>query len=266
MLFFAVVFAGVNMPLFADIESSNTAPTCDYGTLAAYSGDVDLKAEYEANVIELHWYNQDTEIAVQAEAQTCTYDTTFPLPSEQPTRAGYQFGGWKVKTFDFATLTSLQNGAERWAIGLNNNVDYCLHLINVSCDSDNMFTELERHEWAALFDTGLLYGKGYCSAKSGNNTNTTWSTNSTSSWLSTYDQLEIVGGDKLNCWCQATGWKPSSNNASGRIYKRSSAFEYWVFVDSSRNESGCTQLCSWYCANRALSSYNFRRALFTISQ
>lgn len=98
-VFCVIAVMGVNLPLFASgIAANDNSPMCDYGTLESYTGPVGLQAEYEANTINLHWYNQDQEITVQVAAQTCSYDGVLHLPTEKPTRAGYQFDGWTLQT------------------------------------------------------------------------------------------------------------------------------------------------------------------------
>ncbi len=93
----SVAWAGFNA-FASGIEAGTAAPTCDYGTLESYTGPVGLQAEYEPNQINLHWYNQNQELTVQSAAQTCVYDGVLTPPSTQPTRNGYQFDGWTVRS------------------------------------------------------------------------------------------------------------------------------------------------------------------------
>lgn len=94
---FSVAWAGFNA-FATGIDAGTSAPTCDYGTLASYTGPVGLEASYDPNVIDLHWYNQGTEMTVQTAAQTCTYDGVLTIPDNPPTRTGYDFNGWTVQT------------------------------------------------------------------------------------------------------------------------------------------------------------------------
>lgn len=57
-----------------------------------------LHARFEPNTIDISWYNGSEQITndVNADA-TCTYNDTFNLPSP-PSKPGYDFGGWRVKT------------------------------------------------------------------------------------------------------------------------------------------------------------------------
>jgi len=240
MLFFAVVFAGVNMPLFADIESSNTAPTCDYGTLAAYSGDVDLKAEYEANVIELHWYNQDTEIAVQAEAQTCTYDTTFPLPSEQPTRAGYQFGGWQVVN-PLRNLDVSTGGSVGYSINLYNGTNRCRQDTTEIVCSNAAFNDLTVNKWKEVFDYGTLYGVSKCS--------------STPAGQATTGTPENTAGGY--CWCHATGFIPV-----GETDIKTVPNSPWVAYGSNPSQGFCEINCPSECTTIVGNMQSVRREMY----
>ncbi len=172
---------------------------------------------------------------------------------------------------DFSTLTSLSTGEKRWAKGLFQNADYCWYkegtgyATQVSCDSDIEFEELELHEWKVQFSTGTMYGTGYCSAKSGNHSSYTWPTNDSSNWLATYDTLESTSGEKKYCWCQATGWKPSTNNPDGTIYAQSSvsASSAWVLGTGYGSAAYCAQSCADRCSSNALYYSAFRRAVAT---
>ena len=70
--------------------SSNTHHTC-----SANLGHI-MHATRTANVINLRWYDRDTELTVQPAAQSCTYGEKITLPDTIPTRQGYIFSGWRL--------------------------------------------------------------------------------------------------------------------------------------------------------------------------
>ena len=256
-----------------DIGATATSADCTEPTLGTYSGNAKFDAKWTANTIPLRWYNNNTLMQnVNTESNTCNYDGALTIPTIAPERTGYIFAGWKVRpTMDFSTLTSLPNGQKRWAKGYYSNTNYCWYKegtgnsTQVSCASDSEFRELEKHEWKIQFSSGTMYGTGYCSAKSGNTSSLTYPTNTSSNWLATYDTLENTSGTKQYCWCQATGWKPSTNNPENTIYGQSSdsASSAWVFIYSRGTAAHCAQYCAHDCSNSALGASAFRRALAT---
>ncbi|MBQ3785502.1 MAG: InlB B-repeat-containing protein, partial [Alphaproteobacteria bacterium] len=93
---FSILFSA---PTFADpdISSSASSADCKYAPLETYSGTSNLSANWSANEIDLHWYNDDTELTVPAASQSCTYDGTLTPPATIPTKTGYTFKGWTVR-------------------------------------------------------------------------------------------------------------------------------------------------------------------------
>ena len=82
-----------------DITAGTNNPGCNNAVLHTYSGPTDLEAEYTANTINLKWYGADGEITTVPNAsKTCTYDGAITLPTTNPTRTGYTFAGWQVRS------------------------------------------------------------------------------------------------------------------------------------------------------------------------
>ena len=69
--------------------------TCDTNVLNTDTGPVNLRAEFEPENINLHWYNGDNQITVPTASNSCTYDTPISLPAN-PVKPGYKFKGWKI--------------------------------------------------------------------------------------------------------------------------------------------------------------------------
>ena len=80
------------------IASNSASAPCTNNTLETYSGNSNLSADWQPNVIKIDWYNDDDVLSVQSTAQTCTYDGSLTIPSTAPTKTGYTFAGWTVKT------------------------------------------------------------------------------------------------------------------------------------------------------------------------
>ena len=59
-----------------------------FGSLGAY------ELQCVANSININWYNENE----LHESNQCTYDGTITLPSTNPTKVGYTFSGWKLRT------------------------------------------------------------------------------------------------------------------------------------------------------------------------
>ena len=97
LIFSSVSFADPN------IASDANSADCKNSTLETYSGTSNLTAGWEANTINLHWYNGNTELTVPSESQSCVYDGAL-IPLE---REGYTFAGWRVRDLPYG-YTRLQ--------------------------------------------------------------------------------------------------------------------------------------------------------------
>ncbi len=85
----------ISLPSFAtDVTGGET---CDTDVLNTDTGPVNLRAEFEPEVINLKWYNGNNQITVPTASNSCTYDTPISLPAN-PVKPGYKFKGWKVFT------------------------------------------------------------------------------------------------------------------------------------------------------------------------
>ena len=184
-------------------------------------------------------------------SNTCVYDGGLTIPNP-PSRTGYTFTGWRVRPqMDFSTIPTNMDGTERWAIGRENNIEYCLYDTTtgaawyVDCNSDNTYRELQTYEWKVKFSHGELYGMSGCS-----------STNGTVAQPGT-----PTIGTGIYCWCKATGYKGiNANQISGPLYTLS-----WVYNNKRNSAAHCTQTCAASCANRAELRSDFRTTFFGIS-
>ena len=260
-MLFALIFT---TPLFASgIGANETSASCDNATLEAYSGTVNVEIDWIPNTIETRWYNGNTLVdTTNTNANSCEYGDVLNRPTN-PTRTGYTFTGWTVQPeMDFATIPNV-GGTDRWATGEDSNHNYyCWHGKGVSVAREDCnlstYNDLALNEWKVQTNYGTVYGAGYCSAKSGDNSGYSW-LNDPSNWRSTFDELENASGNKIYCWCQATGYIPNNNNPNNIQYRPSNK-TYWIYC----NPFVCPDSCASYCANYVLGNAvsEFRMSLY----
>ena len=258
-----------------DIASNATTSTCDSGVLGATQGDVNFDAKWESNNVKLIWHDNNTVMqGLAAASNTCDYDGTLTIPATEPQRVGYTFAGWHVMpTVDASTLTALTTGTERWMRTYYNNHQYYWHASGTASATEvprgdyAEFNELNVNEWKVDYGNGTLkgslYGTSYCSAKSGNHHDGSWSTATSSDWLATHAELEqgTTTSNSRYCWCQATGWMAEGSSTLQALSSLSSASSQ-VFSHDNSSADSCANDCAAYCAPYALNVSAFRRALF----
>ena len=242
------IFSVYSVPSFATNVDSGEDATCDEDTLESQTGPVRLRAEYQPEVINLNWYDENgNQITVPNASNSCTYDTSINLP-DNPTKTGYTFKGWRVvPKFDLSTLDSAINGNGRYAHGVdieNNNTDSCM------CNGDtctcNTVSDLNQYEWKATFEYGTVYGETRCSSVSGEFTSTGNPTND----------------NGPHCWCRATKYKPNNDN----MMYETIASTPWIADYRQEGVSSCARNCGYYeCAFRVQTNSVFRSAVFGIS-
>ena len=230
------IFSFYSVPSFAsgiEADSSGAAlpADCDSDTLDTTSGTANLRADFEANRIDLRWYDSNTLLNVSStSSDKCTYDTTISLPTN-PTKTGYTFKGWKVRPeYDFSTLPTSGTGTEAWS---RNEPGHCLtgdseHINTRPCDS--RWNDLQDYEWKVIFNWGTVYGMGLCSSTAGTTNGETRTTKPTPAEYGLY------------CWCKATGYKANGGN----IKYASSKNLPWVYV--STDPYRCYEYCADYCS------------------
>lgn len=96
ILMISGLVACVACPSFAAV--TNGTDNCNYDTLGAYDGTVNLDADWTRNNLTLKWYNEGTEVTPDNEAaKSCDYDLGVTIPTNEPTKPGYRFNGWTVR-------------------------------------------------------------------------------------------------------------------------------------------------------------------------
>ena len=197
----------ISAPLFAtDIPSSASTANCKYSPLQVYSGTSNLEAGWQANTIQLHWYNGDTEIQnVPSVSQSCVYDGTLTPPATIPTKTGYTFKGWRVRS----NGNQQQSPIPSSVFSTNGDVfDY--HAIDES-DWNQNIDYWNAGEWAVeWYGTLAVYGESKCSLTDGTQYST--GTPDDLDWDPDGDVVADQYGTPVYCWCRATKYTPVSGN------------------------------------------------------
>ena len=213
--------------------------------METYSGTSNLTAGWEANTINLHWYNGNTELTVPSESQSCVYDGALNPPATIPTRTGYTFVGWRVRpTYNFSTLPTNQNGEKKWA---RTNMDTCGYkegngnISRVSC-SNSDFDDLGAMEWKVQFPWGMVYGMTMCSVTS-------------AAHATTGNPSNTSGG---YCWCKMTGYKSNDTLYAPSVATPWVCDSPSVLHDCNTNTFNCVAGCAYY----VLWDVTFRQRIF----
>ncbi|MFQ6696183.1 MAG: hypothetical protein ACLRFQ_02750 [Alphaproteobacteria bacterium] len=198
-----------------------------------------------ANTVELHWYDNDTELRVPTTSQSCEYGGTFDVPTPTP-REGYVFTGWRVRLCSLSGLDTSIDAPEdathyRWKP-----IDPTT--TNAYTMADHFGTEnssdLNNGEWAVTFSYGTVKGKAKCSSTKG-------------SWYAPGTPSDTKGH---YCWCQATNYTPNGGN------RCNVASPSWVYFDETwvEDASVCAGNCAFGCAG-VVYDPGLRQALFGVS-
>ena len=277
---FTFIFSSFADP---DIASSASSADCKYNPLETYTGTSNLQAGWEANTIQLHWYNGDDELTVASASQSCVYDGTLTPPTTIPTKTGYTFKGWRVKQAagcSFASSVCSLTGSG--VNGLTYNDEDSTTYGYYSHDGQNKENEstygLTAGGWAVK-DTsgGIIKGIASCNstkpnlwdtvmAGMSNGTmteeqamNTLWGTCNTDTFRPSNTFSSSSSGGQY-CWCKISSYKPSGGNVCNV------ASLSWVFVVGGESASGCANGCAGDCADLVMVDPVFRRAVFGVSQ
>lgn len=183
------------LPSFSSgIPSNTNSATCNNATLEKYSGTSNLQANWQANTINITWYNGDSQVA----SNSCTYGGALTIPSA-PSKTGYTFKGWRVRQAtggvcgltkntlrtlgNIGTATGYVNShnesgavscgslynynciysgdeyqGERW-----DDTDSCQYQANeISCSNSNV-SDLNTEEWKVNLSYGTFKGVASCS-------------------------------------------------------------------------------------------------------
>jgi ribosomal protein L7/L12 len=174
-------------PSFATgIGASAESADCDNGTLGTYDSPTTLAAQWNANTINLDFYDGEEKLS----SGQCTYDGGIELPND-PTKEGYEFSGWKVRRAAAAPQCSISD------------IDISIDGTEYGCTRLNGDTGVRESEygltpgsgeWATKFEYGIVKGVARCSLV-GSSTNQTGNPT---------DDVNTEGAKY--CWCKMTGY------------------------------------------------------------
>jgi len=224
-------------PAFAavgDLKITKTASNvpCTDTTLDTPTGPAALEADWTANTIRINW---DAKNGTTIPAGECTYDSTITLPTT-PTKTGYTFGGWTVKTGPAqCSLSGLDTS-------INGGISYGF-LSNDGTWSNNTSTYslTENGTWGITFSYGVVKGEALCSSTNG-------------TFKRTGDPTTTGGG--IYCWCRATSY--TANNADMCVVSAPA----WVFGDARGGGDDCANVCANRCAGTVQTNSSFRAVVF----
>ena len=285
---FAFIFTA---PLFAiiscDPSLNGDCPDCINSNLQTYSGTSNLQANWQANTIQLHWYNGDTEIQnVPSASQSCVYDGTLTPPATIPTKTGYTFKGWRVRQASNDCFASSVCGLNGSAVnGLTyNSSDSSTYGYNSNNGTNTHNTSTygltSTGTWAVKdTNNGVIRGIASCNS-TGSNTYDTMLAALMPGIIMTSEQFNALYGscssDAIKpsntfstsssgqyCWCKMTSYTPSGGSACNI------ASPSWVFFDDFGSASVCADYCASSCALAVLGNVvgldDFRRVVFGVS-
>ena len=153
-------------PIFADTVTTlpNNA-LCNETNLGTESGSADIEVVWTPNTINTTWYTGYGENGVYSSPTTCDYGDTINLPQTNPSRAGYAFAGWKLKTCSVPSSNLATNGTNGYGHGWWNNADYCYNIDSEgSWNTVNCSTvpDLSLNQWKTEFNYGTVRGIASC--------------------------------------------------------------------------------------------------------
>jgi len=279
----------LTVPAFATgISPSDTGDNmCVYDVLSTYTGPANLQAGWQANTIQLKWYNGDTQLSVQSAANNCTYDSGLTIPSTAPTKTGYTFAGWKIKAASNSCFVGPVCGLTS-SLAATDGTSSAYHGYyegdvcgtcdeNGDCDSATCAdTGLSLHEWKVEFSHGVVKGTASCNSTQP----TIWDTimagmmnetmteeqAMTALWGSCEsDAIQPAGTFSSSstgqyCWCHAESYTPtggSSCNVSSLA---------WVSGSGAYGSAdSCASGCAYRCASGVRNDSPFRAAVFGVA-
>jgi len=191
-----------------------------------------------ATDVGLAWYDNGSTISGPS---SCTVGGTFTPPTP-PARPGYRFAGWKAYVrCGIPDLDTSKRGAL-----------YAHTRLNGSDGSLESTYGLTRGsgQWAVLFSYGVVYGMANCNTTNGN------------TWGTVNNNLRTESSGQY-CWCQATGFTPTSNDYTGGPQCTvSPTSSRWVFHYEYGSSDVCASDCALQCGDVFRFHADFRSLLF----
>ena len=158
-----------SLPAFADTVTTlpNNA-LCNETNLGTESGSADIEVVWEPNTINTQWFTGYGENTAAASATTCEYGGTINLPQTNPSRPGYAFAGWKLRTDPMCGLERVDTRITpddytgdyvRWK-PLNGSSGFTMG--NYGYGMTENSSDLTNGEWEVIFSYGAVKGVSSC--------------------------------------------------------------------------------------------------------
>ena len=260
----ALIFA----PAFAtnDIASDANSASCTQPVLGTYEGATNFEAKWSPNPITLKWYDgyntTNNEVTPANDtAEECTYDGGLTIPSNPPSRNGYNFAGWTVRSGNSGGNSGSGNSGSGGACALTastlnslegNDSGYITDSRGeYGADSDNADTYglTADNTWATEFTDGtIIKGIASCNNTEGEDSGVPMQ----NAQFTTTDTGQY-------CWCKATSYNPSVGEACDV-----SVASLWVFSGAYRSSDDCAYDCAVSCADVVQAYAAFRAGMFGV--
>ena len=232
----AVILSLFSNSSFAYVTNSTSCNNSGLGNTAS-SGSATVNAVFEANEIDLVWYNDGAEIA---NAQgSCVYDSTITPPTLQ-SKTGYTFGGWtRVNACPANTFTNLDPSIYTtydadfvaWKpINGSNGSTVAQELDNgYLAAGEDRSSELDNNgEYLATLSYGTIKGLAKCSETNGGYRGSSGNPSDT---------------EGANCWCSVIGFTPAGGEYCSSMSKR------WAFYYRYGQPEYCLNGCARDCTS-----------------
>ena len=242
----SAIIAVMSCPAIALDGNDHIQPSptndCVESTLGTATGPANLEADWNANIINLEWYNEDTKLTVPTTSNTCRYDGQITLPSTNPEKTGYTFRGWQVRVAQQCLPSDFNYN------NITDSSPFGYTTLNGNAGDNESTYGLTRGsgEWVVDYgNAGVIKGMARCSLTSG-----TFSQPGNPT-----DNLNQEGAKY--CWCQINGFDANKDKEYCQVASPS-----WVFSYAYGSASGCASLCAFYCAGYVQDSSGFRATIF----
>ena len=165
LLLSSVVVMFAIMPAFADtVTTLPSNALCNETNLGTESGSADIEVVWTPNTITTQWFTGYGANGTAANATTCEYGGTINLPATNPSRPGYAFNGWKLRTPTVSSnpLANLDTSIEP--------TDFAAILFDESAEPDSQtvasYGLTNPGTMAATFSYGDIYMEASCNSTS----------------------------------------------------------------------------------------------------
>jgi len=188
-----------------------------------------------ATDVGLAWYDNGSTISGPS---SCTVGGTFTPPTP-PARPGYRFTGWKA--YVRCGIPDLDTSTIGIAFGH-------ARLNGDAGSNESIYGLTTPGQWATQFSYGVVYGMANCNSTSG--------TSNVAATITTASSGRY-------CWCQATGFTPTSSSyTSGPQCTVSPASSSWVFRENYGTPATCARFCTNSCGGYVRDYAASRSAVF----